>query len=109
MKFVRHKVKFVRHKVKFVRHKVKLRGRSHSKLEIKRNPMISVGFARVSKKRPCRICGKPSYCGFSRDGRYFHMHAHQCGISRAIRQWWKYTRPHRNSLHDNSTKNHKTH
>src|SRR5688572_30650058 len=29
--------------------------------------MISVGFARVSKKRPCRICGKPSYCGFSRD------------------------------------------
>src|SRR5215203_5354209 len=67
MKFVRHKVKFVRHKVKFVRHKVKLRGRSHSKLEIKRNPMISVGFERVSKKRPCRICGKPTYCGFSRD------------------------------------------
>jgi len=31
----------------------------------KRNPMISVGFARVSKK--CRICGKPTYCGFSRD------------------------------------------
>src|SRR5678815_3716303 len=29
--------------------------------------MISVGFARVSKKRPCRICGKPTYCGFSRD------------------------------------------
>ena len=29
--------------------------------------MISVGFKRVSKKRPCRICGKPSYCGFSRD------------------------------------------
>jgi len=53
--------------MKFVRHKVKLRGRSHSKLEIKRNPMISVGFKRVSKKRPCRICGKPTYCGFSRD------------------------------------------
>ena len=34
---------------------------------IKRNRMISVGFARVSKKRPCRICGKPTYCGFSRD------------------------------------------
>jgi len=32
-----------------------------------RKPMISVGFARVSKKRPCRICGKPTYCGFSRD------------------------------------------
>ena len=29
-------------------------------------PMISVGFARVSKKRPCRICGKPTYCDFSR-------------------------------------------
>jgi len=29
--------------------------------------MISGGFKRVSKKRPCRICGKPSYCGFSRD------------------------------------------
>src|SRR5688572_30472815 len=29
--------------------------------------MISVGFSRVSKKRPCRICGKPNYCGFSRD------------------------------------------
>ena len=31
--------------------------------------MISVGFKRVSKKRPCRICGKPTYCGFSRDER----------------------------------------
>ena len=29
--------------------------------------MISIGFERVSKKRPCRICGKPTYCGFSRD------------------------------------------
>jgi len=29
--------------------------------------MISVGFQRVSKRRPCRICGKPTYCGFSRD------------------------------------------
>jgi hypothetical protein len=29
--------------------------------------MISVGFQRVSKNRPCRICGKPTYCGFSRD------------------------------------------
>jgi hypothetical protein len=32
-----------------------------------RDFMISVGFNRVSKKRPCRICGKPTYCGFSRD------------------------------------------
>jgi hypothetical protein len=53
--------------MKFVRHKMKLRGRSHPKLLIKRNSMISVGFERVSKKRPCRICGKPTYCGFSRD------------------------------------------
>ena len=29
--------------------------------------MISVGFERVSKKRPRRICGKPTYCGSSRD------------------------------------------
>jgi hypothetical protein len=29
--------------------------------------MISVGFQRLSKKRPCRICGKPTYCDFSRD------------------------------------------
>lgn len=43
------------------------RGRSHTKLVTKRNLMISVGFTRVSKKRPCRICGKPTYCGFSRD------------------------------------------
>jgi hypothetical protein len=53
--------------MKFVRHKMKLRGRSHPKLVIKRNPMISVGFKRVSKQRPCRICGKTTYCGFSRD------------------------------------------
>ena len=26
--------------------------------------MISVGFERVSKKRPCRICGKPTYVAF---------------------------------------------
>jgi len=29
--------------------------------------MISVGFKCVSKRRPCRICGKPTYCGFSKD------------------------------------------
>jgi hypothetical protein len=38
-----------------------------TKLPIKRNPMISIGFKRVSKKRPCQICGEPTYCGFSRD------------------------------------------
>jgi hypothetical protein len=46
---------------------MKLRGRSHTKLVIKGNPMISVRFNRVSKTRPCRICGKPTYCRFSRD------------------------------------------
>lgn len=29
--------------------------------------MIPVGFKRVNKKRPCWICGKTTYCGFSRD------------------------------------------
>jgi hypothetical protein len=29
--------------------------------------MISVSFKRVNKKRPCWICGKTTYCGFSRD------------------------------------------
>src|SRR5215467_7889544 len=68
-------MKFVRHKVKFVRHKMKLLG----------NPMISVGFARVSKKRPCRICGKPTYCGFSRDegtSIYMRISAGSRGLSR---------------------------
>lgn len=34
-----------------------------------RAPLISGGFKRVSKRRPCRICGKPTYCGFSTDER----------------------------------------
>jgi len=45
---------------------MKLRTTS-SKWASKLDSMISVGFQRVSKKRPCRICGKPTYCGFSRD------------------------------------------
>jgi hypothetical protein len=32
-------------------------------------PLVSGGFQRVSKKRPCRICGKPTYCGYSTDQR----------------------------------------
>ena len=47
--------------------------------------MISVGFSRVSKQRPCRICGKPTYCGFSRDeGTSICMciSAGSCGLSR---------------------------
>jgi len=32
-----------------------------------RRTLVSGGFKRVSKKRPCRICGKPTYCGFSTD------------------------------------------
>ena len=69
VKFVGHKVKFVGHKMRILSgHKMKLRARSHRTERLqKRKPMISVGFERVSKKRPCRICGKPTYCGFSRD------------------------------------------
>ena len=33
----------------------------------RRRTLVSGGFKRVSKKRPCRICGKPTYCGFSTD------------------------------------------
>ena len=33
-----------------------------------RTPLVSSGFARVSKTRPCRICHRTTYCGFSRDG-----------------------------------------
>jgi hypothetical protein len=27
----------------------------------------SQGFARVTKRRPCRICGKPDWCSYTRD------------------------------------------
>ena len=57
-----HKVKFVGHKMRICAHDL-----IRTERQQKRNPMISVGFARVRKKRPCRICGKPTYCGFSRD------------------------------------------
>jgi len=29
---------------------------------------VSSGFARVSRKHPCEICGKPDWCVFTRDG-----------------------------------------
>lgn len=32
-----------------------------------RPTLVSGGFKRVSMKRPCRICGKATYCGFSSD------------------------------------------
>ena len=32
-------------------------------------PPVSGRFQRVSKRRPCRICGKPDFCGFSTDQR----------------------------------------
>lgn len=28
---------------------------------------VSSGYARVSKRRPCRICGKPDWCSYTRD------------------------------------------
>ena|ERR1044072_6699650 len=31
--------------------------------------LVSSGFARVSRKRPCVICGKPDWCVFTRDGK----------------------------------------
>ena len=31
--------------------------------------LVSGGFKRVSKRRPCRICGKATYCGFATDER----------------------------------------
>ncbi|HKP13935.1 MAG TPA: hypothetical protein VJZ91_17570 [Blastocatellia bacterium] len=36
---------------------------------IRRNqrPLISSGFARVSRRRPCAICGKPDWCVYTRD------------------------------------------
>ena len=34
-----------------------------------RSPLVSSGFARVSKKRRCRICKHSTWCGFSRDQR----------------------------------------
>lgn len=34
-----------------------------------RPPLISGGFQRVNKKRPCRICGRSYYCGYSTDER----------------------------------------
>jgi len=46
--------------------------------------MISVGFKRVSQKRPCRICSKPTFVAFKRRW-YFRLHAHQCVVSRAPR------------------------
>jgi len=30
-------------------------------------PLVSGGFQRVSRKRPCRICHKPTWCGYSTD------------------------------------------
>ena len=34
----------------------------------KRNVLVSSGFARVSRRHPCEICGKPDWCVFTRDG-----------------------------------------
>jgi hypothetical protein len=34
-----------------------------------RAPLVSGGFKRVNKKRPCRICGRSYYCGYSADER----------------------------------------
>ncbi len=41
--------------------------------------MIAVGFQRVTKNRPCRICGKPTYCGF-RDMKVYQMRANPLSL-----------------------------
>jgi len=43
----------------------------HAKDSTRRQPtpLVSSGFVRVSKKRPCRICKQSTWCGFSRDQR----------------------------------------
>ncbi len=45
------------------------KNRSTSRNVGARAPLVSGGFQRVSKKRPCRICGRPYYCGYSTDER----------------------------------------
>lgn len=45
------------------------RSRSRANAASVRAPLPSGGFQRVGKKRPCRICGKITYCGFSTDQR----------------------------------------
>ncbi len=70
--------------MKFVRHKMKLHARIPNG-SVNVILMISVGFNRVSKRRPCRICGKPTYCGFSRDegtSICMHISAGSRGLSR---------------------------
>src|SRR6266496_221243 len=32
-------------------------------------PLVSNGFRKVTPKRPCRICHKPDWCGYSTDER----------------------------------------
>src|SRR5712692_9398926 len=34
-----------------------------------RQPLVSNGFRKVTTKRPCRICHKPDWCGYSTDER----------------------------------------
>lgn len=45
-----------------------IKNRSTSRNDGTRPPLVSGGFQRVSK-RPCRICGRPYYCGYSTDER----------------------------------------
>ena len=66
--------------------------------------MISVGFERVSKNVRVGFVATDLLWLFEGQ-RYFHLHAHQCGLSRAIPQRWKYPRPSRDSIHHDSTNN----
>lgn len=46
-----------------------IRSRSRANATSVRASLPSGGFQRVGKKRPCRICGKQTYCGYSTDQR----------------------------------------
>jgi hypothetical protein len=69
-----------------------------------RNSMISVGLKRVSKRRPCRICGKPTYCGYSRDEGTSICMRISAGSRGPSRNGGNIHVPSRDSIHHDSTK-----
>src|SRR6266536_3285237 len=42
---------------------------SKSRFTTTRQPLVSNGFRKVTTKRPCRICHKTDWCGYSTDER----------------------------------------
>ncbi len=64
--------------------------------------MISVGFRRVSKKRPCRICGNRLIVT-SQGTKVPHLHAHQCGVLAGYRATVEISTSSPDSIHHDST------